>query len=373
MLTVTAPPASLHCLQSPELPTDSSGSTKAPPPAEEDKGCTVKKKQRLLTALAVPAATWVGWSVFSRLRVPHDLDLPPALDAPRKVLRGRAGPLNMYATGSGTPLLLVHSVNAAASAYEVRPLFEKYRASRRVYALELPGFGLSGRSDRDYTPRLMTDAIHEALEAIARDGEGPVDALALSLGAEFLARAASEQPERFRSLALVTPTGFGKTERFYGPPGSTRGSARLKRAYENPLWAQEFYDALVSAPSLRYFLRKTFGSWAAVDEGLLRYAYATSHVPGARHAPFSFISGLLFSADVDRVYESLKMPVWLAWGSRDAFTDFGDVSNVARKPNWHLTRFRTGALVYYEELGRFTAAYDSFLARAKDSGATAPY
>lgn len=314
--------------------------------------------------LGLPLAAWLGWTLYSRLRVPHDLTPPPALDAERRRLDGRAGPLNVYVAGSGAPLLLIHSVNAAASAYEVRPLFEHYRASRRVYALDLPGFGFSSRADREYRPRLMTDAIHDVLGEIALESGESVDALALSLGGEFLARAASERPERFRSVALVTPTGFGKNEQFYGGLGSTRGRPGVKRAFEHPLWAQPFYDALASAPSLRYFLRLTFGSYAAVDEELLRYDYPTSHVPGARHAPFSFISGLLFSADIDRVYEALSVPVWLAYGTRDRFTDFGDLGNVERRPNWSFDRFETGALVYFEEPGPFISAYDAFLAGA---------
>lgn len=84
----------------------------------------------------------------------------------------RAGCVAVYgegATPSGSadcPLLLVHSVNAAATAYEMKTLFEHYRGKRPVYALDLPGFGLSDRSDRKYTPRLMTDAIHAAVREI---------------------------------------------------------------------------------------------------------------------------------------------------------------------------------------------------------------
>ncbi len=69
--------------------------------------------------------------------------------------------LSYYVAGNGPPLLLVHSINAAASAYEVRPIFERMVATNRVYAVDLPGFGFSDRSKREYTPRLYTDAIHE--------------------------------------------------------------------------------------------------------------------------------------------------------------------------------------------------------------------
>ncbi|GAC1631487.1 MAG: hypothetical protein NVS9B10_24950 [Nevskia sp.] len=57
------------------------------------------------------------------------------------------------------PLLLIHSINASGSAYEIKPLYAHYRGERPVLALDLPGFGCSGRSDRACTPRLMTDAV----------------------------------------------------------------------------------------------------------------------------------------------------------------------------------------------------------------------
>ena len=53
---------------------------------------------------------------------------------------------------SGKPLLLLHSMNAAPSSMEMKPLFEHYRQQRPVYAPDLPGFGQSERADRSYSP-----------------------------------------------------------------------------------------------------------------------------------------------------------------------------------------------------------------------------
>jgi len=310
-------------------------------------------------------ATTLAGIAYSKLFVPHALDLAPALDAERRQLKGRAGRLSYYIAGSGEPLLLIHSINAAASAYEMRPLFEYYRGRRRVYAVDLPGFGFSERSAREYTPRLYVDAILDMLDEITREtGAASVDALALSLGSEFLARAASEHPGRFHSLALVSPTGFGKADDLHGEPNSVRGNPALRLFFEFPLWSRAFYDLLTSRPSMRYFLAKTFGSSDAIDQGLLDYDYRTAHQPGAQHAPYAFISGLLFSADINRVYESLDMPVFLAHGVRGDFTDYGGTHKVESRANWSIRVFETGGIPYFEQPGAFAAGYDAFLARS---------
>ena len=100
--------------------------------------------------------------------------LPSALDAERRLVAGNGPGIALYlsapepteAVRDLTPLVLVHSVNAAASAAELRPLFERYRATRVVVALELPGFGSSERGPLEYTPTTMTAAILRVLEKL---------------------------------------------------------------------------------------------------------------------------------------------------------------------------------------------------------------
>ena len=108
--------------------------------------------------------------------------LPPAVDAPRLETRGRSGRLSYYVAGTGQPMLLLHSINAAASVREVQPAFDHAVRSHRVYAPDLPGYRFSDRSQRRYDIRLFCDAIRDMLDVIAREhGKAPVDALGLSL------------------------------------------------------------------------------------------------------------------------------------------------------------------------------------------------
>jgi len=291
-------------------------------------------------------------------------ELPAAVSGERFEFASIAGRLSAYVEGQGPPLLLIHSINASGSAAEMRPLHEHYRASRTVFSIDLPGYGFSDRSDRNYTPRLMTDAVHAITEQIqVRCGPVPMDALALSLSCEYLARAAAETPDPYRSVALVSPTGFRGLRPWRGAPGSTRGQPWLYRALRGPGagWGGAVFRGLTKPGVIRYFLRRTWGS-QEIDETLWAYDLLTTKATGAEHAPLHFLSANLFSADIHTVYEQLGMPVWMSHGTRGDFTDYRSKVIVQDRPNWQFSVFPTGALPYFEVPEDFCDAFDRFLA-----------
>jgi pimeloyl-ACP methyl ester carboxylesterase len=263
--------------------------------------------------------------------------------------------------GAGRPLLLIHSINAAGSAYETRPLYLHYRGSRPVYAVDLPGFGFSERSRRRYTPRLMTEAIRAVVSEIrARHGHGPIDAIALSLSASYLAKACLERPEDYATLGFISPTGFDGRLSGNGPPDAHRGRDLVRDLLDRPVIGQALFGALVSRPSMRFFLEKTFGA-TRIDEGLFEYDHLTARQPGAEHAPYCFIAGHLFPTDATLLYERLRLPVWMVHGQRGDFVDFRLAPLFAERPNWRIDSLPTGALPHFERLRAVTDSYDGFL------------
>jgi pimeloyl-ACP methyl ester carboxylesterase len=275
-----------------------------------------------------------------------------------------AGRIALYAAGpetAGPPLLLIHSVNATSSAFEVKPLYDHYARERRVYAIDLPGFGQSERGNHEYTARLMTDALHEAVERIRElHGDQPVDALALSLSCEFLARAAVERPAAFRSLGFISPTGFERTARDARVPNNL-GKRWLLDALYFRLWETQLFALLTTRPVMRKFLEKAWGS-KQIDEPLLDYCAKTTRQHGARHAPYYFVAGYMFSKDALRLYETLQQPVWMVHGVRGDFVDYRHKTRVASRPNWRIVTLESGAFPHFEMLHQVTRSYDEALA-----------
>ncbi len=322
-----------------------------------------------LTQLTVSAFASLigGWIVYSRLAIDHNLSLDDAIDAKRGRFPAKdGGYLSYYADISAerigeiqtTPLVLIHSINAAGSSYEMRPIFRAYCGSRDVYALDLPGFGFSSRNDRVYSPELYRDAILDLLERIGK----PADVIALSLGSEFAARAALERPDLFRSLTLISPSGFNRHDdkRVSQAANQAGTSGFFYRLFSFPLWSQAFYDLLATRQSIHYFLQMSFAGPVAPD--LETYSYQTTHQPGAKYAPLYFVSGKLFTPDVrERVYTQLRLPVLVLY-DQDAFVRFDSLPQfVEDHSNWHAVRIEpTKGLPQFEQLATVTRELDAF-------------
>lgn len=295
----------------------------------------------------------------SRARQPLERRAAPphALDADRMLIDG----LNCYVAGDGPPLLLVHGVNAMASAADVRPVFERFKATHTVFALDLPGFGLSERNQREHTPQRMTDAIHTITDQIRRRCcRRPLDALALSLGCEFLARAAVEHPADFAHLAFVNPTGLDGTQERFERLGNTRTVSLLRSLITHPLCAGVLYRLLTHPAVVRQPGKRTWGTTHG-DEALCTDAVKTARAPDAAHAPLDDVSGRLFSADIHRIYESLTQPVWMSCGVRGTATDARTWRWLGTQCPWRQTIFTTDGMPHLEQPDAFAAEFTAFL------------
>lgn len=267
-------------------------------------------------------ATAAGWIIYSRKAIRHDMPLEPAIDADREDFQtDHEGRLSYYADrrGRGTPLVLLHSVNAAPSAFEMRPIFEQFRGQRPVFAVDLPGFGFSERADRVYSPILYQNAITQFLSRVVGQ---PADVVALSLSGEFAALSAAHDPDYTRSIVMISPTGFNppRTDKLAESARQRDARNTLYSALDVALWNRPLFDLITSRPSIQYFLNKSFEG--LVPGSMVDYAYQTAHQPAAQHAPTYFLSGKLFTSAVRKtVYTVVECPVLVIY-DRDPYTNF---------------------------------------------------
>jgi pimeloyl-ACP methyl ester carboxylesterase len=291
-------------------------------------------------------------------------EAPRALDAAHHsfetTLTGRIG-YYVDAHTPGRPIALVHGVHAAASAYDMRPLFESFRTEGPVYALDLPGFGTSERSPGPYSAMLYSRVVERFLTEVVSPRGEPVDIVALSLSCEFTARAALHRPELFRTLTLISPTGFtgsnietksvqskklvkrNSTDKGVGKQTRVVLRTLLSRPLRRfpsrhrvlelmlrvPIWTRPVYRVLTTRPIIKHFLKKSFHGKVPAD--YVDFAVRTSRVSGAHEAPTAFVVGQLFSKDaMGELYARLRVPTLILY-DRDPYTRFDRLPELTRR------------------------------------------
>ena len=271
--------------------------------------------------------------------------------------------------GTAPPWLLIHSVNAAASSAELAPLAERLSAQASVALLDLPGFGDAPRPCHRYAIEDYVAAIAEAQRwVVEAAGQAPV-LCALSLSAEFAARAVLWGAPKPPAVLWISPTGLDSRALRRGEPLAPpeqaiphRGSERVYGWLHGRALGRWSFGLLRRPSVIRYFLRRTFGR-SEINEGLWRAACEVSQARGAEHAPLAFLSGRLFSRDAAALYRALTVPQTIIHGCRGDFQDYRGASALAAESQGRVQvhALDTGALPHIEAPEAFASALHSSL------------
>ncbi len=234
--------------------------------------------------------------------------LEPALSGRQHTYRWRG--VDVAYTEAGDPddpdLLLLHGINAAGSSKEFEEVFEELAEEYHVVAPDLPGFGCSDRP-----PLLYSGALYNAFVAdFARDTTENPACIASSLSAAYAVEAADEVD--FSRLVLICPTATTMP---------TRRPA-LRSLLRTPVVGTALYNLVVSKPAIRYFSADHgYYDVENLSEEKLEYEWTSTHQPGARYAPASFIAGFLDRPiDLGKELADLDVPVTLVWGRETEIT-----------------------------------------------------
>ena len=252
----------------------------------------------------------------------------------------------------GRPLLFVHSVNAAPSAIELKPLFQHFRASRPVFAPDLPGFGRSTRRVGTMTPSDFAKQIASIVDEMTPSE--PPDVIALSLGCEFVARAVVELGAAVRSLTFISPTGFSRRQ-----PPAPQAQRRLKRLFDFAGFGRGAFKLLRLERSIRYFYGMNFSGF--VPNELVTYALKTTRQSGAHEMPLQFLSMGLFTAKAaESRYSKLDVPVLVLF-DKDPNVSFELFEEFEANPAWQFKRIAPSlGMPQWEHPERTAGAIEAF-------------
>src|SRR5690606_10632785 len=214
--------------------------------------------------------------------------------------------------GTGRPIVLVHSINAVASAHEMRPLVQRLvrETTQPLFVLEWLGFGHSDRPETAYTPELLESQLEHFLARIVRPrAGGGADVIGFSLGASYAAQVARRRPELVRSLVALEPTGFGGEPQEIG-----KGWSRL--LFTLPAVQRAFYERLTTPDALYAFARDNlFSTEFGVPDEYVEYGAETARMEGASRPLDDFLEGRLFPENPIDLFTHLPQPLLIVHGT----------------------------------------------------------
>jgi pimeloyl-ACP methyl ester carboxylesterase len=319
-------------------------------------------------AAGLTAAAAAAYGVYllgsSRTRRRPPTELPNALNLRLDYVPWQGFHYAYYSRrGRGRPIVFLHSINAVASAHEMRPLVQRFarESDRPILALEWLGFGHSDRPEVEYRPELLEDQLEHWLEGTVQP-RGGVDVVGLSLGATYAAEVARRRPDLVHSLAAIEPVGLGED-----PTELPRIWSRL--LFTLPGVQRAFYDRLTTPEALYRFARdELFTPEFGVPEEYVEYGAETARAEGASRPLDDFLSGRLFPEYARESFRRMRQPLLVLYGTvedrrMESFTDLGELEGRA---NVDVLPLPTGALPHWERPGDVFERLQEFFARAQE-------
>ena len=172
--------------------------------------------------------------------------------------------------GVGTPLVLIHGFTS--STYSWKDVFEPLSRNFRVIAVDLKGFGFSGKPDGDYTRRAQAQLVVHLLDNLKIEKAWLVGN---SMGGEVALNVALANPQRVAGLILIDSAGV-----------TVQGGSSLAPAYVRLPFVGRALTALAltSDKLVREGLEKSFFDDAKVTAERVAHYYRPLRTRGGQLA-----------------------------------------------------------------------------------------
>lgn len=161
--------------------------------------------------------------------------------------------LRYLEAGQGRPLLLVHALSVQNSADQWLTSFDELSKVTHVYAIDLPGWGLSDPLPEPSFP-LWVEALKGFVDALDL---GVIDVMGQSLGGWISGLFVHKYPQRVRRYVWLAQAGMN--------PDAPQSSASfrlptreaLERLYATPAMGNAIYDQMTSRPDREALFKRT--------------------------------------------------------------------------------------------------------------------
>ena len=273
------------------------------------------------------------------------------------VLNFRGFPIRFHQAGQGEPMIMLH--NGGASHHIWQQQISHFSASYHVFALDLLGFGASGRPRQPLTLELYVEMLTELIRQ--RKLQAPI-LMGNCIGAAIALAYAQAHPAQVRALILANLCGGQSMMRPFHPfMFSRRG-----------LYSDRWYRCLFALARWEWVRRRVtdrlYGKTALRQSELYGKLLEGGIHPAQTQSRLMLIKGLPSFNSFDQYQRPDRElpPIYLCWGAHNRVLPLhrGEYLQQQLKPDVWAVYPKLGHLLMAEAPDRFNAEVEAFLAES---------
>lgn len=250
---------------------------------------------------------WAGAGIAVAAATVGVIALRHALETPQPLKSQLPGEAQLYrwhkrsvfyktlGSPDAPPLVILHAPEIGASAHEMLPILAPLAQTYRVYAPDLPGFGLSDRPALTYSALLYREFCQDFLRDVVQRS---ATLLASGLSCHYAIAVAANSPDLCSDLILIAPRTLTSNEQAFP----------LRELADAPLVKTLLYPLLSTHPAFLLLSKQRQDKQAD-----FAHFYAQTHQFGAEHAAMARLAGRLTEQTAEP-FQTLKQPVLMIWG-----------------------------------------------------------
>lgn len=206
------------------------------------------------------------------------------------------------------PLLLVHGFGASTDHW--RKNIYQLKKDFQVWAIDLLGFGRSGKPAWEYSGLLWQEQLNDFVSEVIKK---PTVIAGNSLGGYACLCVAANSPENIAGVILLNSAG-PFSDRIKKSPNLTQKISSW--VLKQPLITYFLFQRLRNKKNIRKTLEKVYFDTTAITDQLIEDIYRPSCDEGALQV-FASVFRSPQGEKVDRLLEKMQCPLLNIWGDKD--------------------------------------------------------
>lgn len=226
----------------------------------------------------------------------------------------RFGKIFYKKAGSGSPLLLIHTLDAAASSYEWNNVFQELCKSHTVYAIDLLGCGKSEKPKMTYTNYLYVQLISDFIKnVIGRKA----DVITSGKSGSFVTMACNIDSSLFHKIMMLNPASFRELQQ------TPKGSAGLiKKLLDLPIIGTLLFNLLYNREHIDQRLHESYLSHSYLNGEISTIYAENAHINGigAKYL-MSSLKGHFVNINIVNALRTIDNSIYLVVGKENPVRD----------------------------------------------------